>query len=64
MGVANIDLRIAEGQEHGFFNREPWRTVTLMEADKFLVKQGLLGGEPSVKIPARAKLFQPSSIEK
>lgn len=64
MGVANIDLRIAEGQEHGFFNREPWRTITLMEADKFLVKQGLLGGEPSVKIPAGAKLFQPSSIEK
>jgi acetyl esterase len=26
----------ADGQEHGFFNKEPWRTKTLQEADRFL----------------------------
>lgn len=54
-GVTNIDLRIAEGQTHSFFNKEPWRAVTLIEADKFLVKQGLLSGEPLMKIPAGAE---------
>lgn len=29
-----------DGQEHGFFNREPWRTQTLAKADAFLVSLG------------------------
>jgi acetyl esterase len=44
---------VYDGQEHGFFNRDPWRTKTLMEADAFLVSLGWLkpavetgGGEP------------------
>lgn len=52
LGVSNIDLRIAKGQEHGFFNKEPWRTAAWLEADKFLVKQGLLGGHPAATMPA------------
>ncbi len=62
-GVTNIDLRIAEGQTHSFFNKEPWRAVTLIEADKFLVKQGLLSGEPLMKIPAGAQLLRSSAPE-
>ena len=52
LGTKSIDLRIAPGQPHSFFNKDPWRAVTLIEADKFLVKHGLLGGEPSLKAPA------------
>lgn len=51
MGVTNIDLRVAEGQSHGFFNNDPWRTVTLIEADKFLASLGLLKGDPTLKAP-------------
>jgi len=51
IGAKNIELHIAEGKPHGFFNVEPWRTITLIEADKFLVKQGLLTGEPTLKLP-------------
>jgi acetyl esterase/lipase len=51
-GVTNIDLRIAAGQPHGFFNTEPWRTVTLIAADEFLVKQGLLSGKSTLAMPA------------
>ncbi len=51
LGVKSIDLRIAPGQEHGFFNRDPWRTVTLIAADQFLVKHGLLTGEPTLSMP-------------
>lgn len=52
IGAKSIELHIAEGQPHSFFNKEPWRTLTLIEADKFLVKHGLLTGEPTLKMPA------------
>jgi acetyl esterase/lipase len=52
IGVKSIELHIAEGQPHSFFNKDPWRTLTLIEADKFLVKHGFLTGEPTLKMPA------------
>lgn len=57
LGSKNIDLRIAEGQDHGFFNKGPWRSVTLVEADRFLVKQGLLTGEPTLSMPATGEML-------
>lgn len=50
-GCDSIDLRIAEGEKHGFFNNDPWQTVTLIAADRFLAKLGLLQGEPTLKEP-------------
>lgn len=52
LGAKTIELRIAPGQAHSFFNKEPWRTVTLIAADRFLVKRGLLTGEPTLQAPA------------
>lgn len=40
------DLRGYDGQGHAFFNREPWRTETLAEADKFFVSLGWLAPPP------------------
>ena len=60
LGVKNISLHIARGQEHGFFNKEPWRGVTLVEADRFLVKLGLLTGEPTLKMPASGEKLVPA----
>ncbi len=40
-----------EGQGHGFFNKEPWRTRTLIAADKFLASLGWLKGAPTVSDP-------------
>jgi acetyl esterase len=51
LGTKSIDLRIAQGQGHGFFNTEPWRSVTLIAADEFLVKLGLLTGTPTLPVP-------------
>lgn len=59
LGTKSIDLRIAPGQPHSFFNKDPWRAVTLIEADKFLVKHGLLDGEPSLKAPATGEKLVP-----
>jgi acetyl esterase len=42
----------APGQGHAFFNKEPWKTLTIAEADRFLVQQGLLEGEPTLPAPA------------
>jgi hypothetical protein len=42
----------APGQDHGFFNKDPWQTVTLLAADRFPSRFGLLNGGPSKKMPA------------
>jgi hypothetical protein len=63
-GTKSIDLRIAKGQSHGFFNKAPWQTVTLIAADEFLVKHGLLAGTPTLKPPASGeKLASPTTTK-
>ena len=52
VGYKKIEHWIAKDQKHGFFNTEPWRSVALIEADRFLVRQGLLNGKPTLKLPA------------
>lgn len=47
----SIELWLAEGQEHGFFNKQPWTDVTLIEADRFLRGLGYLEGEPILPKP-------------
>ena len=36
---------------HGFFNKDPHFTLTLIEADKFLTSLGWLKGEPTIHAP-------------
>jgi acetyl esterase len=60
LGTKSIDLRIAPGQSHGFFNKEPWRSVTLIAADRFLIKQGLLTGEPTLQALATGEELVPA----
>lgn len=45
------DLHIYGGQPHAFFNREPYKSATLIEADKFLASLGWLKGEPALSVP-------------
>jgi len=58
LGNTAADLQLAEGQAHGFFNNDPWQTVTLIAADRFLVRQGLLQANPRSprRQPARSWL--------
>ncbi len=60
LGTKTIDLQIAPGQSHSFFNNGPWQTVTLIAADKFLVKQGLLSGEPLKTMPDSGEKLVPT----
>jgi len=46
------DPHVYAGQPHGFFNKEPYKTATLIEADKFLTSLGWLKGEPTLPMPA------------
>jgi acetyl esterase/lipase len=59
LGITNLDLQFAEGQPHGFFNKEPWQTVTLIAADRFLAQQGLLKGEPTLNAPGTGEQLVP-----
>jgi len=46
------DSHVYPQAEHGFFNREPHLTLTLIEADKFLASLGWLKGPPTLTAPA------------
>ncbi|MEI8191275.1 MAG: alpha/beta hydrolase fold domain-containing protein, partial [candidate division NC10 bacterium] len=47
LGV-EAQLYAAEGVEHGFFNKDPWRSATLRLADEFLAKHGYTKAPPTV----------------
>ena len=47
-----VELYVAEGLPHGFFNRPPWTEITARQADEFLASLGYLKGEPTLKPPA------------
>jgi len=53
LGV-KAELYTAAEQPHGFFNREPWLSVTTRKADEFLTGLGYLKGESALKVPAKA----------
>lgn len=59
IGTKTIDLQIAPGQGHSFFNKDPWRAVTLIAADEFLVKHGYLTGKPTLTAPASGEKLTP-----
>lgn len=61
LGTKSIELWIAPDQNHGFFNKEPWRTITLIAADRFLSKHGFLKGEPTLQVPATGEKLVPAS---
>jgi hypothetical protein len=42
------ETRFYENQGHSFWGREPFRTRTLIETDKFLTSLGWLKGAPTI----------------
>ncbi len=59
LGRTGSEFWIAKGQKHGFFNRPPWQNMTMGQADRFLVKQGLLTGSGTPAPPRNGeKLVQ------
>ena len=48
---ARCETRVFTGAAHGFFNREPYLTQTLIQADRFLASLGWLSGEPTLQPP-------------
>jgi acetyl esterase/lipase len=45
-----VELFVAQGAGHGFFNEPPWFGRTLHRADQFLVSLGYLVGAPTVAL--------------
>lgn len=50
-GIKSVEVWEAEGQTHAFFNKQPWLDVTIAETDRFLKRQGLIKGEPTLPAP-------------
>ena len=51
MEINTVELQLTPGQDHGFFNKDPWQTTTLHAADRFFTRLGLLSGEPTTLPP-------------
>lgn len=49
---SSVEWWTAVGEGHAFFNNEPWKSLTLIQADRFLVKHGLLDGLPILSTDA------------
>lgn len=49
---ARCDAHVYPMAGHGFFNRDPHFTLTLIEADKFLASLGWIQGPPTLSLPA------------
>jgi dienelactone hydrolase len=45
-----INLWYAQGAGHSFFGKKPWHNHVLIEADRFLVSQGLLSSQATQKM--------------
>jgi len=52
LGNSTAEMWIAEGQIHGFYREQPWRDLTLIAADRFLVEHGFLKGVCTLTLPA------------
>ena len=48
LGV-RVELVLAEGEGHGYFNRPPWLQRTTVAADCFLQSLGFLQGAPTIE---------------
>jgi acetyl esterase/lipase len=46
----DLEVYTAEGQNHGFFNSQPWLDRTLYQTEQFLTKHGYLQGESQLKL--------------
>jgi acetyl esterase/lipase/nicotinamidase-related amidase len=62
LGV-RVELDLAEGQPHAYFNRSPWMEKTVASADRFLVSLGYLGEEPRVALPSSTSETKSSSLQ-
>ena len=60
MGADQIELKLAPGEEHAFFNHQPWKDLTLIAADEFLTKLGFLSGAPKLLTPSSNERLVPS----
>ena len=61
LGTKSIELQIAPGEDHGYFNHsKQWEILTLIAVDHFLVKNGFLTGEPPLKMPDSGIHFVPA----
>jgi len=59
LGNTSLEYWIAPGEGHGFFNSQPWADITLIAADKFLKKLGLIEGKPTLAPPVNGEKLVP-----
>ena len=49
LGITSVEMQIAEGQTHAFFNKQPWKDITLIAADRISNQGRLPPGQAHAK---------------
>ena len=57
---ATIEMQMAEGEDHAFFNYQPWADLTLTATDEFLKKLGFIEGKPTLPAPEGGQRLTPA----
>ena len=52
---ARVEIDIAPGQPHAYFNRSPWMQKTVASANRFLISLAYLAEEPAIALPTPQK---------
>jgi acetyl esterase/lipase len=55
---ADCRFFVLRGANHGFFNREPWLSMTLRLTDQFLAMHGYLEGESPIPVPDDSRVVE------
>ena len=55
LDINSVNFWLAEGQEHSFFNKQPWLDMTISASDEFLRTLGFIQGKPTLVVPKTQK---------
>jgi len=62
LDINSVNFWLAEGQEHSFFNKQPWLDMTISASDEFLRTLGFIQGKPTLVVPkTQEKLLKKQS---
>lgn len=56
-GLMDIEFWTAPDQPHGIVKNEPWGSLSYILVDKFLAKQGLISGEPTIDVETNGEAW-------
>ena len=62
LDINSVNFWLAEGQEHSFFNKQPWLDMTISASDEFLRTLGFIQGNQRSSSQRLRKTFEKTVV--